>query len=69
MEEVDRLFWALSIVRRTGTCQHLTLPAECPASLHCRTQSMSLNVWSWLVQFLAKTHCPLLFSYLDILFT
>ena len=44
MEEVDRLFWALSIVRRTGTCQHLTLPAECPASLHCRTQSMSCTV-------------------------
>ena len=37
------LFWALGNV---CTCQHLTLPTG-PASLHRRTQSMSLSGHSW----------------------
>ena len=45
----------------------LNLPTPGPASLHHRTQSMSLH-GSQLVQFSTKTHCPHTFSYLGMLF-
>ena len=43
VEPFAALLWALGIVHCTqySTCQYLTLPAG-PASLHSRTQSMTL---------------------------
>ena len=52
MGKVDRLrnrVEPFAALFRHSTCQHMTLPAG-PASLHRRTQSMSLYVWighSW----------------------